>query len=65
MKRLVVLFVLGYAAYWFYENKWSYSDSSLEIQAKAMNRSLPRRLSTELTLISVETKPGKILTYNV
>jgi hypothetical protein len=65
MKKMIIVAVLGYLAYWIYENKWSYSESSLEIQAKAMNQTLPKKMSPELTLLSVETKPGKMMVYRV
>lgn len=64
MKKLIIVAVLGYAAYWVYENKWSYSDSSLEMQAQVVNKTLPQKISPELTLVSVETKPGQIMVYN-
>jgi hypothetical protein len=64
MKQLIIVAVVGYSAWWIYENKWSYSDSSLALQAEAINKIVPMRMSSEITLNSVEAKPGKTMVYN-
>lgn len=66
MKKAFILAILGYLAFWFYENKWAYSDMNLKKQVEEFNKNMPiKSPDGDFTFTSVETEPGKILIYNI